>query len=295
MKNKICHNSFLKPLAKIILVLLICSLSMASWAQDKPIKSRMSLTVTQLDGGKYLLESLVRAKIVDRYEGLQGLEVDFSTYNDDEDAELGSAVTNADGIASFTAEGDNLLVDSTGLVIFNAYFDGNDQYSGSDTDAEIILAEMKIETSEEKDDDNNISRRIEVMLTSQGEPVEEATIFLYKKGMINPLVLGEEETDEDGKVSFEFPDNLPGDENGNLNLFCKVEDNFDHGNMKYNFSESWGAPVNLDQPKVERSLTSPSPPLWLLLTFLGLLVFIWGHYIEVVIKLIKLKKMAKVA
>lgn len=258
--------------------------------QNEPISSRMNLTVTQVNGNDYEISALVRARIDDRFTGLSGLEVTFFTYNEDEEKPLGTAVTNNKGIALIKVEDDQILSDTLDMVGFRASFDGNSEYDGSDDELEIIKAEMNINANEETDESGTKSRSVEVILTSQGNPIEEEYIYLYVKSMIRPLLIGEEETDEDGSVTFEFPTDLPGNMDGTIDFYAFIEDNADFGNVKTSLNKDWGIPRIEASPKVERSLSSPNPPLWLLISFIGLLVVIWGHYIEVVIRLFKLKK-----
>jgi 5-hydroxyisourate hydrolase-like protein (transthyretin family) len=258
--------------------------------QDEPISSRMSLTVTQLNGDSYEISALVRASINNRYVGLEGLQVSFYTYNEDENNDLEIAITNNKGIATIIVEDNKVLADTSNLVGFGVIFDGNDEFESSDDELEILKASMNIETNEEVDDEEVKTRTVEVTCTANGDPIEEATVYLYVKSMIRPLLIGEEETDEDGMVSFEFPTDLPGNSDGTIDFYSFIEDDADFGNVKGTVNKDWGTPRIENNTKVVRSLSSPNPPLWLLITFIGLLVIIWGHYIEVIIRLFKLKK-----
>ena len=72
----------------------------------------------------------------------------------------------------------------------------------------------------------------------------------------------------------------------------RLEEHESFGTVEANLEQAWGTPVALASTKLPRGLWSPSPPLWLLLTFITLLVIIWGHYLEVIYKLFKLRKKA---
>lgn len=287
MKNK---NILYNQLVNALLLLAIVSFTSMVTGQD-PINTRMKMTATQI-GDSVMMEGLVRAKIDDRYTGLKGLEVSYYTYDEEDENDLGTAITNADGIATFTVRKSDILIDSTGLFTVGVMFEGNDQYEDSDDEVELIDAKMEIEAFEDTDDEGNVERSIEITLTSLGEPVSDVSVFLYKKSMLRPLMIGEEITDEDGMATFDFPIDLPGSKDGELHIYSYVEDDLDHGNMKAGITKTW-APIRVEAPGITsiRSLSSPNPPLWLLITFLGALVIILGHYAEVVYKLFKLKKL----
>ena len=260
-------------------------------AQDEEekevLKSRMSLSAVQGDEGMITLRGLVRAKIDGRYTGLPELEVSFLSLNDTLEKPLGSATTNEKGIASLTLARSELLTDTAGIFLLSAVFDGNDEFRGSDD--EIGITGARIEASGVEEDS---VRTLYFTLSSGGEPVPETDVFVYVKSLFNPLKIGEATTDEDGKGEVEFPTDLPGDADGNLRILVRLEEHESFGTVEANLEQAWGTPVALASTKLPRGLWSPSPPLWLLLTFITLLVIIWGHYLEVIYKLFKLRKKA---
>lgn len=260
-------------------------------AQDEEekevLKSRMSLSAVQGDEGMITLKGLVRAKIDGRYTGLPDLEVSFLSLNDTLEKPLGSATTNEKGIASLTLAKAELLSDTTGTFTLGASFDGNDEFRGSDD--EIAITGARIDASGLEEDS---VRTVRFTLSSGGEPVTETDVFVYVKSLFNPLKIGEATTDEDGLGEVEFPADLPGDAEGNLRILVRLEEHESFGTVEANVQQAWGTPVAPASTKLPRALWSPSPPLWLLLTFITLLVIIWGHYLEVIYKLFKLRKKA---
>ena len=255
--------------------------------EKEVLKSRMSLSAVQGDEGMITLRGLVRAKIDGRYTGLPELEVSFLSLNDTLEKPLGSATTNEKGIASLTLARSELLTDTAGIFLLSAVFDGNDEFRGSDD--EIGITGARIEASGVEEDS---VRTLYFTLSSGGEPVPETDVFVYVKSLFNPLKIGEATTDEDGKGEVEFPTDLPGDADGNLRILVRLEEHESFGTVEANLEQAWGTPVALASTKLPRGLWSPSPPLWLLLTFITLLVIIWGHYLEVIYKLFKLRKKA---
>ncbi|MCB9299994.1 MAG: hypothetical protein H6566_05045 [Lewinellaceae bacterium] len=249
------------------------------------VRSRASLSCVQKNDGVLDLKALIRAKIDDRYTGLPGLEVEFFTTTDTSETSLGKATTDEKGIATFTTNAKEMPRDTGNRMAFYASFEGNEEYSGSDADITLKPASFALEALEE-----DSSYSIQLTLMSGDEPVAEEDVSLFVKRLFFPLKVGEGSTDEDGMATIDFPTDLPGDAEGNLNIFARLEDSDDYGTVEASVTKAWGIPVSdrlEDQP---RALWSPNPPLWMLLTFLVLMVTVWGHYIVIVYKLFQVKK-----
>ncbi len=255
--------------------------------ENEPLKTRMSLSVVQGDEDMATLKALVRAKIDERYTGLPGLEVVFFSITDSLEQEMGKATTDEDGIAALGLPRAKLLADTSGAFPVMAVFEGNDEFSDSDDEIAFTAAKITLEALEE-----DSTRTLAATLESSGEPVAEADIYFYVKGLFRPLKIGEATTDEDGMASVEFPADLPGDPEGNLNIIVRLEEDDAFGTVETNMSKAWGVPQEITSGHTPRELWSPSPPLWLLLTFIALLAIIWGHYLEVIYKLFRLRKKA---
>ncbi len=255
--------------------------------ENEPLRTRMSLSAVQGDEDMATCKALVRAKIDGRYTGIPGLEVVFFSITDSLEQELGRATTGMDGIASLRLPKAKLLADTSGAFPIMAVFEGNEEYGDSDDEITIMPASIALEAMEE-----DSSRTVTATLESMGEPVAETDIYFYVKGLYRPLRVGEGTTDEEGMVSIDFPMDLPGGPEGNVEVLVRLEDDSDFGTVEANLSKAWGTPKLMAGDSPPRELWSPSPPLWLLLTFITLLLIIWGHYLEVIYKLFKLRKKA---
>ena len=91
-------------------------------------------------------------------------------------------------------------------------------------------------------------------------------------------------------VSIDLAKDLPGDEKGNLYLLARLEENEVYGNLETATVQQWGKPIPTDLQTPPRALWSTSPPLWMLITFIILMVAVWGHYIVIVYELFRLRK-----
>ncbi len=276
---------------------LICLLGMGLFpallaAQDDedegPLSSRTSLSCLQKDDGTIDLNALMRARIDRRYTPLPGLEVEFFATTDSSEVSLGKATTKDNGIATLTIKPDNVPKDTSGRMYLMAQFPGNDEFSDSDDDIEILPARIVLEPIEE-----DSSRAMQITLLSGDEAVPDEDVSLFVNRMFSRLKVGEATTDEDGTATINVPMDLPGDAEGKLEIIALLEDHDDFGSVRSIMTPAWGDPVSDLSEKLPRALWSPYPPMWMIITFLVLMVAVWGHYVIIFLKLQKVKKEGK--
>ncbi len=277
------RTHLIRPFVLLPLLLLLGS---GAFAQD-PLRSRMSLSAWQGDGETIRLSGLLRARIDRRYVGLPDLPVEFRMQDGEEEVSLGQAKTNDKGFANLELPVGSFVWKEDSTITVIAEFPGNNEYKGSDDDVDFRLLKVEMEGYEE-----DSSRYVRVRLTSMGEPVAEEDVKLFVKSMTLPLEIAEEETDEMGEAVFSFPTDLPGNADGTIDIRAFAEDTDDYGTLEYWLQTDWGVERILAAGK-NRELWSPAPPLWLFLAFMGILAFIWGHYLYVIYELFKFRKGAR--
>ena len=138
------------------------------------------------------------------------------------------------------------------------------------------------------------SLSLKLTLLANDEPVEDEDVSLFVKRLFSPLKVGEATTDEEGAAEIVFPMDLPGDGEGQLEIFARLEDHSDFGTVEVALDEPWGKPVSQLSQKLPQALWSPNPPTWMILTFIILMAAVWGHYAVIVYKLIQVKREGKV-
>jgi hypothetical protein len=124
----------------------------------------------------------------------------------------------------------------------------------------------------------------------------EMKIGIQRQGGI--LTAGDAETyttDSTGVATVEFKkDSLPGDQNGNIVLAAKVEDNDEFGNLLAEKKVSWGTAGTVDKNFFnQRTLWSTRfrTPVWLLAMAYSIFFSVWGTLIYLVFQLVKIKKL----
>lgn len=233
------------------------------------------------------LTATLKAKVKTNFYTLRLLKVTFFHVTDTGDNELGFVITDKNGVARYTVKAEGLKASKDSSLHFKAVFAGNKSMEAAEE--LVAMRKAKLEITPVKEDS---LLTIQVKLTDEGtgQPVAGATVGIFVKRLFKPLKVGEGVTDENGEVIVEIPAGLPGDAKGNLTFYGRLDEHEQYGNLEATAVEKWGVPVSdkiEDQP---RTLWSEHPPVWMLVTFIVLMVAVWGHYIVIVFELFRLRK-----
>ena len=140
------------------------------------------------------------------------------------------------------------------------------------------------------------SKKCRIKLTGDnGEkfiPIEGASIGIFTERMFGTMQIGQTlETDEYGFASLPFPENLPGDEEGNLNITVKLLDDDIYGEV------STTEILKIGKPKQVTNILEGTPiwsankvPFWILFSYVGIILLMWGAMIYVLLSILKIKK-----
>ena len=207
----------------------------------------------------------------------------------EEDIPLGFSITDGSGKTLFNVTGDSLKTDSEGNLHFKAVFAGN---KAMDPAEEVVAMKRALLEMTPIKEDSLLSIQVKLsdLGTGPATPIKEATIGVFVKRSFLPLKVGEGTTDENGEATIEFPNGLPGDPKGNLTVIARLDENEIYGNLETTSVQNWGVPVSDRIENQPRALWSTHPPMWMLITFIVLMVTVWGHYIVIVYELFRLRK-----
>lgn len=235
------------------------------------------------------LKAALRAKIKGNSYILPLLKITFIQVTDTAEKVLGFVITDKYGKAVFNVKSDQLVADKEGKLQYKAVFAGNKQMDPAD--AEVTIKRARLEITPVKEDSLlTVKVKLMDMATGTGIPVPETVIGIFVKRLFNPLKIGEGTTDENGEAIIEVPDNLPGDAKGNITLMAKLDENETFGNLEASVDQQWGVPVSAVNENNERTLWSSDPPIWMLVTFIILMTVVWGHYLVIIVQMIRLRK-----
>ncbi|HQW43868.1 MAG: hypothetical protein KA428_04815 [Chitinophagaceae bacterium] len=269
----------------------------ATVAAEEPAKeeepSMLSPTVefkaVQKSDNSIDLKAGLKAKVKNWPVNLYKMKVTFFQVVNDEDQELGFAITDNSGKAVFNVKGDSLKTNTDGKVQFKMVFAGNKMMESAEEVVAFKRARLEIIPVKE---DSLLTVQVKLVEVGTGAeiPIPEAAVGIFVKRLFLPLKVGEGTTDENGEASVEFPANLPGDAKGNLTLIAKLDENETYGNLEASVVQQWGTSVSNKIEDQPRALWSSNPPMWMLITFIILMVAVWGHYIVIIYELFRLRK-----
>ena len=162
---------------------------------------------------------------------------------------------------------------------------------GLKSNAQEKTANMRI-SFEKVDSANTLCK---VLVSADNKPVAEVAVKLYVQRLFGLLPIKDEvTTDESGIASFEFPNNIPLNENGLLNVIAKVEDDENYGSFEANTETNIGIKPDLSfLSNRERSISAgrDRAPIYFIIASIALISGIWGTLIYVVLRVFKLKKL----
>lgn len=212
---------------------------------------------------------------------------------------MGSLITGEDGKAVF------LLVnkfeaakDTLKTYTFIVRLNNDENYE--DKDVSITIKEAKLELSFIEEDSIKYIKAFVNEIDTNGSaiPVEDIEVHFYVQRMFSLLPIGGDYTytDENGEVKIEFPNDLPGDTTGNLNIIVKVEDDENFGNMEVRETRDWGVPVAINERLNERKLwaSRANAPLSLIVISVSIILSIGGVLLYLFFQLYRIKKLSKI-
>jgi hypothetical protein len=235
------------------------------------------------------LKASVKAKISGTLTKLSGLKIEFYLGSDSASTKLGETYTDKNGVALLNCKPDQLKADAEGKLNFKVTFAGKDSIDPAEEVLNVKRARLEI-TPVKEDSLLTVKMKLVDLSTGAETAVPEIDLGVFVKRLFSGLKLGEGKTDENGEVSVEIPNALPGDAKGNITLIAKLDDNEIYGNLEASVVQQWGTPVSDEIKELPRALWSPHPPMWMLITFIILMTAVWGHYIVIIFELFRLRK-----
>ncbi len=254
------------------------------------ISPGVDLIAIQKADGSVDLRAAVKAKIDGKVRKMHSLKIHYYLVNDSAETELGAINADLNGYGVFNVKPEQVIDNKEGILNFKAKVNANKNMEEGVGEVSVKRAKL-IATPIEEEGVYSVQVKLVDLSTGTETAVSEAAIGLYVKRMFNPLKVGEGTTDENGEAIIEFPGKLPGDAKGNLNIVARLDEDENFGFLEASFTgEKWGIPISDKLEDQPRALWSAHPPLWMLITFIVLMLAVWGHYIVIVYELFRLRK-----
>lgn len=158
---------------------------------------------------------------------------------------------------------------------------------------EDVLKDANVSLSFVDGDESN--KIIATATDINGEPIEELDLYFYVKRTFSNLPFGDvfNTTDEDGIVQVEFPNDLPGDHEGNVTILVKIMESDQYNDLTIETKKNWGIPTEqLDQIEEKRSLwaAAANAPIVLVVSISIMIFSIWFINCYIIYVLFKISK-----
>ena len=127
-------------------------------------------------------------------------------------------------------------------------------------------------------------------VTLETRPVEGAQVVFYAKRTFGRIKLGQEETLDDGTAIAPFPDGLPGDQTGKIDVTAEIVAPEQYAGAKADALVDGGVRVIPHADPFPRALWSPRAPIPMLVIFAVLLGGVWSTYLFVLYQLFRIRK-----
>ncbi len=222
---------------------------------------------------------------------IEGLPVSFYT-NMESPELLGEELTDAKGIARYIIPEDRELpLDEDNNWWFYAEFEGNEQYEM--TMEEISLMDVNLSMRlDETEEGKMIYLEAYTINDTAKIPVSDEEIYIFVPRMFSLLPVAEGYF-IDGEAEVEFPDDVPGDQEGNLTVIGRFDDHWLFGNVEKRIGTKWGVPASHDVAESHRALWTQIAPWWMIVTLTIMLTGVWAHYLFAIISMIRIKRNEK--
>ncbi len=287
-------------LIALSLSMLLCVFSMTLSAQEakKKKKARISLEYVKTTGLSRQLKATVKTKVDRSYQKVSKVEVRFYYDEMTDENLLGVSQSDDKGEAIIDLPKDiEKMADSSFQYTFIAAIENNPNFR--DREKELTIKESTFDLQLEAGDS---LKQVNVFIgtpdsTGSIVPVEEVNVKLYVERMFGDLLISDDfdMTDEEGMLSFDFPMDIPGDEDGNVTIIAKIEDDDNFGTLIAPKTAQWGIPLAIDEKAHKRELWAAraNAPIYLLV-IVNLMIFgIWGIIIYIVLQINKIRKIGK--
>lgn len=166
--------------------------------------------------------------------------------------ELGSVITDRNGLAVFTIKPEQVATNAEGMLHFKAVLGPVKKMESTEGEVTVKRALLTI-TPVKEDSLYSVQVKLVDLATGEETPVPQAVLGIFVKRSFNPLKIGEITTDESGEGSAEIANTLPGDAKGNITLLARLDENETYGNLEAAVVQQWGCQYQI-RSKISQEL-----------------------------------------
>ena len=256
---------------------------------------------------KRMLSVRVLTKPEKRYFPALGVEVFLYKSEISEKNLLGTILTSDDGTGTYTLNEEQFeFAQDKKFIQYFAVVPESETLRGKE--AEITIKDVKLDVKYFGDSIWQQQIYVNVFETDTAGnniPIEGIEIKFLVERPLSPLPIkdlfnpsedeGRTFTNVNGDISLNFPDDLPGDVEGNLQLLIRIVEHDEYGTVEVSDIKAWGVPTIINDLTIKRSLwaSSANAPIALLIFINSLILAVWGTIFYIVFKIFHIRKIGK--
>ena len=232
-----------------------------------------------------------------RYRPAAGLEVYLYLEDASPANLLGTVKTSAKGTGTYTFTTEQFArVQGLPQVKYLALVNENDSLQGRTRAITIKDVQLEMQFAIGEDSTKQIFARVwETDSAGNMVPQKKVKIKFLVDRPLSPLPVGDEyyTTDAQGRATAVFPDDLPGDANGNVKIMVRIAEHDDYGTVEVSAIKPWGIPTIIDDATTKRSLwaSGANAPIPLLIFINSLILSAWGIIFYIIYEVFRIKKL----
>ena len=238
----------------------------------------------------------VLSKPEKRYRPASGIEIALYRTEISAPNLLGTILTTKNGTGTYTFDQKQFeLAENTKVAHYVAVVSENDTLQHKETSINIKDVNLDVRFVVEDSIKQIYAHISEIDSLGTEIPQEGVDIKFLVERPLSLLPLGDDynTTDEDGNITMVFPDDLPGDTEGNLKLIVRIVENDDYGIVEISEVKRWGILTFVQDNTVKRTLwaSSANAPIALLIFINSLIAAVWGIIFYIVYKIFRIRKL----
>lgn len=261
--------------------------------------AKVALSFLKDNDNKSSVKVKISHKDKETKELMLGVNMEVLLYINEADPAnlIGKETTNNKGIAVFQMNAlFYAIADTSSIYNFVLVMPENETYNEVEEELSIQVAKLEIEVYE-KDSIRYIKAHLQSKSDTGYAPIAEVSLSFGIKCTFSNLPFGGEytTTDEDGYVIVEFPTDVVGDENGDVEIVVSYKEDEAYGVVEKTAKVNWAKPLVIDNSDIQHKLWSSraNAPVPLVVISLLIIIGIWGTLFYLMFDLLKIRKLGK--
>jgi hypothetical protein len=289
-------NIFTKLMLVAVSVLIADS---AATAQDK-VSPKLRISYFKYMDGRYEIKGRAYTKKGKETEPCSAATIGF--YKDADYEQLfkkQQADEKGQTVLQLSDQDANAFKDSSGQYHFYARVEKDGKYKSHEADISVMNAALNVDFKQESDTVRRLKASLmcydaatKKMVTGVKMPLK---CFVKRALCLLPVGKDLNYTDEEGNVEVTFPNDIPGDKDGNLTIIVKLDEDENYGTVQYDKIMKWGVPMLAENPFAARSLIGSrnNAPWFMVVIITAILISIWGYLCYIIYGLFRVNKIGK--